>query len=527
MYTKKHLKLFIYFLLAIAFGLTACKTFLPSQAEPSVDALYTAAAQTVIAQATQSSRETAVAQLTQGGDINATATDIPINTSIPATATWLPTSTWLPTATWFVPTAPWVPTATWIPPAPTRVRPTATPVPRPCNWAKFVTDISVPDGTVFLPGQSFVKTWRIRNIGSCAWNSNYTLVFVSGDRFYTTRTVALPGIVHPGNIVDLSVEMSAPNTAGSFRGYWMISDPRGQVFGIGPNANKPFWVDIKVKPISSPYNFDFALSMCTASWRSAAGLLPCPGDQNSNAGSAIMLKDPYLENGRHENEPTLWTRPNQSKNGWITGIYPAYKVKKDDHFMAEIGCLANSNGCDVTFQLAYQTAGNPVKQLGSWRERYEGLHTIIDIDLTPLAGQSVQFILTVNNNGKVSKANAFWLAPSIRNNPTPPTPTLAPTATATETTMPTATATPEWAPQPAVQAARLKVSQETGIPVDQLVVAGAVQVDWADTCLEIPSPGQVCAQAIIPGYKVTLTSGGREFIAHTNLDGSLVYWFEN
>lgn len=507
MATKKHLKLFIYFLLAIAFMLTACKTFLPSQSEPSVDVLYTAAAQTVIAQATQSAGGTAIAQQTQvsGGP---TATNTPIDTSVPPTDTSMPpTATWLPTATWFVPTATWAPTATWVPP-------TATPIPTPCDWAKYVTDITVPDGSTFLPGQSFVKTWRIRNIGSCAWNSNYTLVYVSGDRFYTTRAVPLPGIVHPGNVVDLSVEMVAPNVAGSYRSYWMIANPNGKVFGIGPNANKPFWVDIEVLPVSSKYSLDFALSMCTASWRSSAGVLPCPGNQNSSAGSVIMLEAPKLEDGRTEDEPTIWMRPEQVKDGWIMGIYPAYKVKNGDHFMAEIGCLANSSGCDVNFSVSYQIPGKPVKNLGSWRERYEGLHTRIDIDLSPLAGQSIQFILNVSNIGQVSKANAFWLAPSIRNNPPTPTPT------------PTATATSEWSAPAAVQAAREKISQETGIPVEHLIVTGTVQVDWRDTCLEIPVQGQVCTQAIIPGYKVTMIAAILEFEAHTNLDGSLVYWFE-
>ncbi|HSQ26572.1 MAG TPA: NBR1-Ig-like domain-containing protein [Anaerolineales bacterium] len=503
MYTKKHLKLFLYFLLAIAFGLTACKTFLPSQSEPDVNALYTAAAQTVIAQATQSAGETAIAQVTQIGVASATVTNTPTDISLEATNTSLP-----PTATWLPPTATWWPTATWIPPTATRVPPTATPIPPPCDWARFVTDITVPDGTTFLPGSTFVKTWRIRNIGSCAWNSSYSLVYVSGDRFHTTRAVPLPGIVHPGNMVDLSIQMVAPNTAGSYRSYWMISNPYGQVFGIGANANKPFWVDIKVSPTSTKYSFDFALSMCTASWRSSAGLLPCPGNQNSSSGSAIMLDDPVVETGKQENEPTLWTRPETVRDGWIMGVYPVYEIKPNDHFMAEIGCLDGSVGCDVIFYLNYQIPGKPVKNLGSWRERYEGQHTRIDIDLTPLAGKSVQFILNVTNNGQPAKANAFWLAPSIRNNPTPLIPT------------------PEWQPPAAVQAALLKVSQETGIPATEFVVTGTVQVDWRDSCLELPAPGMVCAQVIIPGYKITMLAGTREFEAHTNLDGSLVLWFE-
>ncbi|HGJ66308.1 TPA: hypothetical protein ENS27_13160, partial [bacterium] len=47
-----------------------------------------------------------------------------------------------------------------------------------CNWAGFVADVTVPDGTSFAPGAAFIKTWRLKNIGTCTWTGKYGLSFV-------------------------------------------------------------------------------------------------------------------------------------------------------------------------------------------------------------------------------------------------------------------------------------------------------------------------------------------------------------
>jgi hypothetical protein len=66
-------------------------------------------------------------------------------------------------------------------PSPTdTLAPTKTPSPTstdlPCDMAKFVTDVTVVDGTEFLPGEEFTKTWRLMNTGSCQWTSEYDVV---------------------------------------------------------------------------------------------------------------------------------------------------------------------------------------------------------------------------------------------------------------------------------------------------------------------------------------------------------------
>ncbi len=61
-----------------------------------------------------------------------------------------------------------------------------------CYWAQFIADVTVPDGTNFAPNTAFKKTWRIKNIGSCAWNTNdVSLIFDSGERMGAPTSSAL------------------------------------------------------------------------------------------------------------------------------------------------------------------------------------------------------------------------------------------------------------------------------------------------------------------------------------------------
>ena len=350
-------------------------------AEATQQAVFTAAAETVFAQLTLSAGKTAVAQLTQIAQ---------------------------PSATSPAPTSP--------PPLPTPTSPpaTVTPIPGRCDWAEFVQSVSVDDNSVFFPGGVFTKIWRVRNIGTCDWNPAYALVFAGGDAMGAPSAVPLPGPVRPGEVVDLAVTMIAPATPGTYRSSWLLRNPAGALFGTGPDAQDPLTVQIQVTqpPVQGRGNYDFALAYCDADWRSDSAALGCPGFADDPNGSVVLLNQPYLES-RQEDEPTLWTRPNNNAGGRITGQYPAYIVRSGDRFRSEVGCLWNSPGCDVTFSLDYRKTDGTSFNLGTWREVYDGRTTNIDIDLTALAGQSVQFLFGVRNNGAPNAANAFWFAPHI------------------------------------------------------------------------------------------------------------------
>ena len=107
------------------------------------------------------------------------------------------------------------------------------------NAMSFTADVTVKDGTTFNPGSGFRKTWRLYNNGSCTWNSGYKLEFVSGDRM-NGNTVTIPTTVKPGNTVDVSVDLTAPSKAGTYKGNWQMRSPQGASFG------QVIWVNIRV-----------------------------------------------------------------------------------------------------------------------------------------------------------------------------------------------------------------------------------------------------------------------------------------
>jgi hypothetical protein len=154
-----------------------------------------------------------------------TATPTVTPTSVPDT----PTATWTPVVVTATPIpVPDTPTATWTP-----VVVTATPTATPTGCAldaAFVADVTVPDGTVSSPGARIDKIWRIRNSGSCSWESGYAWVFVSGDQMGAAASQAVPAIA-AGTNVDIGVTMYAPSAPGTYTGYWRMKGPAGQIFG--------------------------------------------------------------------------------------------------------------------------------------------------------------------------------------------------------------------------------------------------------------------------------------------------------
>jgi hypothetical protein len=405
------------------------------RAEPteSPAAAYTQAAQTIVAQMTQAAGSTAVAQLTQiaGGaqpnqtvapSLTAPPTQVPPTFVIPPTATfWAP-----PTATfWYPPTA----TSTiYVPPVVTQ------PPSVPCNRATFIRDVTIPDGTVLPPNTNFTKIWRVRNDGSCTWTVGYSLVFSTGTPMTANTVQPMPVTVPPGGQVDLAVDMRSPGTPATYQGNWLLRSSNGSIFGVGSSGNQALFVRIRVTAPPKPnpnYAYDFSANYCSAQWRTGAGNISCTMPTNDSRGSVAFLTAPDLEN-RTENEPGLWTRPNQSGDGFISGQYPAYQVKPGDRFVAELSCKSTSPSCDVTFRLDYLLSNGASGNLGAWREVNDRKTRIVDVSLDSIVGQNVQFILRMQNNANVSQANGIWFLPSIRNSPPtqqPLPPTVTPTAT--------------------------------------------------------------------------------------------------
>jgi hypothetical protein len=99
-----------------------------------------------------------------------------------------------------------------------------------CNDAGYVSDVTIPDGSVLAPGETFTKTWELLNTGSCTWRKVYTITFVGGDDMDGSGT-DIDQSVDPGEQADVSVSLTAPDDEGTYTGYWRLSNSEGTVFG--------------------------------------------------------------------------------------------------------------------------------------------------------------------------------------------------------------------------------------------------------------------------------------------------------
>ena len=195
------------------------------------------------------------------------------------------------------------PDLTTLPPTPAPV-PTATqtviPLPSPtltqaaiptaqsncAESALFISDVTIQDATNIPAGQTYTKTWRLRNNGTCTWNSGYTLNFASGDRMDSPAAIPLSETA-PGGELELSIELAAPASDGTFTAFYEIRNPAGKIVPIGFLTN--IWVKITVgKVVSAPGNTSTAPANPGATNVPTAGVC-IPSQNSSEAGQIIAL----------------------------------------------------------------------------------------------------------------------------------------------------------------------------------------------------------------------------------------------
>jgi len=134
-------------------------------------------------------------------------------------------------------------------------KPTATSVSAPTSsvctdLAAFVSDVTIPDNTVIAANTAFTKTWRLKNTGTCTWDGNYLVAYISGATMSQQPgywIVQQGQTIAPGQTVDVSVGMTAPVDNGSYASYWGLKKVDGQFIPIQGGANgSSFYVKIKI-----------------------------------------------------------------------------------------------------------------------------------------------------------------------------------------------------------------------------------------------------------------------------------------
>jgi uncharacterized protein YkwD len=127
--------------------------------------------------------------------------------------------------------------------APAKILPTN--LPNCTDQAAFVADVSIPDNTKFNANAKFIKTWRIKNTGTCAWNSKYWMVFSSGYKMESPDFVELSDTA-PGQTLDVSVNLTAPDKRGTANSFFELHNPVGNRLPI--DTGLYLYVTIYVNP---------------------------------------------------------------------------------------------------------------------------------------------------------------------------------------------------------------------------------------------------------------------------------------
>jgi hypothetical protein len=311
--------------------------------------------------------------------------------------------------------------------------PTVTPkgetneTPAPCDQVKFIKDVTIPDEMDLAPGEAFTKTWRLENAGSCAWTIGYLLYFESGDAMGGPSSKELTSVtVLPGETVDVSVDLIAPQETGTYQGNWMLRNVKGEGFGVG-EYSKPFWVKINVVE-GAGMMFDFNTKAKSAAW----GFGTIPVDYVDLGGEILTFDkqgdpgDPYvslkndqkLEDGRISGI-LLATFPPLGEGKYIIGRFPDYKVNAGDLLFGRVGLTLNPGGkCgngDVDFIINLMVEGDPATMvtLGEWIEVCDDVMKTFEIDLDDYKGDTVQIFLVVIANTESTKNFAVWDSLSI------------------------------------------------------------------------------------------------------------------
>lgn len=128
---------------------------------------------------------------------------------------------------------------------PTATAPAVIPTNPPgcADSASFVDDLTVPDNSPVSANTRFVKTWRLKNTGECAWNAQYSLAFASGERMGAADSIPL-AYTPPGETLDLSIDLASPNRNGAFVGNFELRNPEGDLIPV--DNGRYVWVSIVV-----------------------------------------------------------------------------------------------------------------------------------------------------------------------------------------------------------------------------------------------------------------------------------------
>lgn len=235
------------------------------------------------------------------------------------------------------------------------------------NQATFVSDMTIPANTVLTAGSNFTKIWRVSNAGSCDW-VGYQLVHASGDLLGGSSPQAIP-LVTSGSNGDLSVEMTAPGSPGTYTSTWRMRASDGTVFGPDlsvtiivpqnptntPNPTATFTPTVTVTPTATMGPVSVSQHSDGLSLSAGATVhttVDCP------AGSVVV------SGGYAANDGVRVWHSTKDGNGWR--VYATNTTGSNKAVNVYAVCLHNSGGTtDVEYTQKYINASTYTQIIAS------------------------------------------------------------------------------------------------------------------------------------------------------------------
>jgi len=197
--------------------------------------------------------------------------------------------------------------------------------------------------------------------------------------------------------------------------------PTPNILTISPPEPGTVALDFVTQVCSAAWSTNASyLTVCSAAWSTNASYLTCPGHLEEAEGGYIEANDHTVLEGMVSAEaPMLIGLPgNGYPNGLgLFGKYPPFTVYPGDLFKAVIACQGDAV-CDLDFSLEYyDQSGSVIPVSWKWGHQAGDGPREISVDLTPIAGQTVEFFLVLRPQEELNNQWAVWIQPHISRDP--------------------------------------------------------------------------------------------------------------
>ncbi len=115
------------------------------------------------------------------------------------------------------------------------------------NRARFIGDITIPDGTPVKKGEWITKTWELENYGTCAWNKNFKVVWSDENYDNAQKLFDIGTALQPGERGEISVTFPVQGEGPTHISF-VLANTEGETFGLGERGRGDLYIEYNAEP---------------------------------------------------------------------------------------------------------------------------------------------------------------------------------------------------------------------------------------------------------------------------------------